>query len=577
MSGAPAASRADRAQLAVALGAVVAGLVVRLASVGVLAVGPDDAEYIGVGRRLWLLHAPHGIDGTLYTIRSWVWPLVIGAASRLGPADPFAGPRVLGVALGLLAVTTAVGLGYRTARGRGALGVAAALLVTSAVWEIVASTRVDVALLAAVMVTLTVAVRPSPRRALLAGALAGLTLLVKETSAPLVLLPLAWLGAVPRTAWRALAVRFVGAFVAVVAWWFVVVLVVRGEIFPLQGVAQADRLAVPRPWAPDGAALLMVAAWVVGAIALVVWRRREVAVRVVLVGFAAMVPAAAVAWHQELALRQFVPLAALGAVVAGVGGSELLARALDRVPAARRSSAALAAGALVVVALAVPLVRVHTVSDPTEIAPLDATIASWLGTVPSGGRVASTFRYQAQVWARLGERVDVERLTFANPGRVTRPARQVWIDWRLGTFHTLSRAELRHETARRRGPRPERPAPARTDRARAVARRAGIDGRRDPPPPRRPHRSRRLGPALRAAPAARRGHPDLAHHDRAGPDDRRGGAPAAGGRDRRAGRRDRTRGGARRPTHRHDAGDARQPALTAPTAAAACTRRRATA
>ena len=64
----------DRVLLAVALGGL-AGLVIwRVAAHGLLPIAPDDAEYIGVGRRLLSLQTPTRVNGELYTIRSWVWP-----------------------------------------------------------------------------------------------------------------------------------------------------------------------------------------------------------------------------------------------------------------------------------------------------------------------------------------------------------------------------------------------------------------------------------------------------------------------------------------------------------------------
>ena len=63
------------------------------------------------------------------------------------------------------------------------------LLMTPLFWLLVPSTLVDVALMAFTVVVLLVIARPTPKRMLLAGVLVGLTLLVKETSAPLVILP----------------------------------------------------------------------------------------------------------------------------------------------------------------------------------------------------------------------------------------------------------------------------------------------------------------------------------------------------------------------------------------------------
>ncbi len=432
--------RAERVGAAVAFLAVAVALGARLISVGVLPVAPDDAEYIGVGRRLLAAHAPNGIDGTLFTIRSWVWPLLVGGASHFG-SDPFTGPRVLGVLLGLGALLGAVELGRRVGRALGALGVAAAVLVTPVLWEIALSTRVDVALLAGLIATLLLAIRPSPRRALLAGLVAGLTMLVKETSAPMVLLPLAWLGALPLADWWRLARRYVGAFVVTVAWWFVVVLVVRGEVFPFQGVAQAEQRSVPRRWSLDTAAIALVAAWVIAAVVLLLLRRRDVGARVTLAGFVAMVPATAIAWRQELAVRQFAPIALLGAVVLGLALAEVARRVLATVPGAWRTAAAVVLGAVALVLLAVPVVSVHVRTEPIAESPLDVTVARWIDA-RDAGRVASTFRYKAQVWARVGDHVTLRGIGFDDPTEFGDGSQYVWIDWANGQFHGLPREKL---------------------------------------------------------------------------------------------------------------------------------------
>ena len=432
--------RPDRVAAAVAFTAIVVAVGARLVAVGVLPIAPDDAEYIGVGRRLWALHAPNGIDGTLFTIRSWVWPVLVGGASHIG-GDPFTGPRVLGVLLGLGALVGAVEIGRRLGRGPGALAVAGALLVTPVLWEITLSTRVDVALLAGLTATLLLASDPSPRRAVLAGLVAGLTMLVKETSAPMVLLPFAWLGALPRPDWWRRTRSYVGAFVAVVAWWFVVVLATRGELFPFQGVAQAESRSVPRTWSLDTAGVALVAGWVVAWIVLALWRRRDVGVRVALAGFVAMLPATAVAWRQELAVRQFAPVALIGAIVLGLAVAETVRRLLAAVPRSWRTVAGVAVASVALAVLVLPVVHVQVRAEAIDESPLDATVARWIDA-RDAGRTASTFRYKAQVWARVGDHVDLRGIGFEDPTEFGAGSQYVWIDWRGGQFHALPRVKL---------------------------------------------------------------------------------------------------------------------------------------
>ncbi len=422
----------------------------RVVAHGVLAIAPDDAEYIGVGRRLISFRSPTGIDGTLFTIRSWVWPLVIGSASRLGRGDPFRGPEILGVMLGASAVVGAVVFAYRRAGGAAAICAALVLMITPVLWDVAASPRIDGALLALLVLTVLIAAEPSPRRVVVAGLLAGLTMLVKETSAPLVLLPLAWWGVVPAAEWRRWAVRFVAAFMLAVGWWFVAVLVLRGEVFPFQGLAQAARRAVPRAWSLDPAALTLIAAWVVGAIVLVVYRRRAVGIRVLLLAAVAVLPATTIAWVDEFALRQFAPVALFGALIVALALNAVgtrLSTAANRSALSRLVAVGL--GVVALGAFVVPVARVGTHVRVFSAPPLDRDLASWLDEHTSGPQtVASTFRFKAQTWARVGERFTFEGLRFENPIDPPAAAPMVWVDWSAGSFHTLPRRELARATCR---------------------------------------------------------------------------------------------------------------------------------
>ncbi len=260
--------RIDIALLGLALVVVIGLLVWRVVNHGVLPIAPDDAAYIAVGRQILAFHLPRTIGGNLYTIRSWAWPVLIGGASRITGEDAFRGPLVLGVALGGVGLAGAVTFSYRRRGGLAALVTALALAVSAVVWEVAGSTRVDVALVAFMLVTICVAAEPSRRLAVLTGALAGCTLLVKESSALLVLLPFAWIGTRPFLQWRRDAIRFWVAFAVVVSWWFVIVLVTRGELFPLQGYHQAVGRTVPRGWTPSVAIWMLVGSWGLAAVVL---------------------------------------------------------------------------------------------------------------------------------------------------------------------------------------------------------------------------------------------------------------------------------------------------------------------
>ncbi len=443
-------TRADRWLAGTAVVAVLGFLTWRVAAHGILAIAPDDAEYIGVGRRLLAFRSPTGIDGTLFTIRSWVWPLVQGVASRLGPTDPLRGPQLLGVALGAVALVGAVVFAYRRSGGVGAIGVAIVMMMTPVLWDVAASPRIDVALLALLVLTVIVAAEPTPRRVVVAGVMAGLAMLVKETSAPLVILPLAWWGMVPPAVWRRWATRFLVAFGLTVGWWFVAVLVLRGEVFPLEGLNQAAGRAVPRTWTLDAASLALIAAWVVGAAVLVVLRRHEVGIRVLLLAAVAMLPATAIAWVDEFATRQFAPIAMFGALIVGIVAGDLLVRAWTWARDATGRRVLVCTSVVVMLAAAVvPIGRVGTHVTDVDAPRLDRNLAAWLNANTTGAQtVAATFRFKAQTWARVGERVTFEGLRFENPHRVRALRRLVWLDWVAGTFRALPRRELQRATRR---------------------------------------------------------------------------------------------------------------------------------
>ncbi|MGZ6964460.1 MAG: hypothetical protein ACXVKA_09590, partial [Acidimicrobiia bacterium] len=370
-----------------AIGTVVTSLTVvgvslyRVITLGFLGIAPDDATYIGVGRALWRLREPLGVNGDLFTVRSWAYPLMVGAASHLS-SDPFRGPRVLGWTLATTALVLAIVFAFRVARGVGAVATGLAILAAPVLWTTVSSTRVEVALILSMMLVLLVVDTPTPRRMLIGGILAGVTLLIKETSAPLVILPFAYLGTIPRDPWRRLALRFWIGFFVTVAWWFVTVLVIAGEIFPLQGIRQAAKRNVPRGFTLNLSAWLLIALCIAAWLIVAIGRRRDPRARILVLAGLAFLPASVIAWQSGFALRQFVPIALLSCIAIGVAAAELLAAALRR---SRRGGTRAVVAAAVVIGL-VAVVPIAFTQDRTNVAGstggLDAKLASWVAARP---------------------------------------------------------------------------------------------------------------------------------------------------------------------------------------------------
>jgi len=391
----------DVGALVVSVTAVVTVSLYRVITLGFVPVAPDDAAYIGVGRAIWGFREPLGIDGSLFTIRSWVYPAMVGGASRLFGGDPFAGPRVLGWILATAALALAVGFGFRLARGLGAVATAFAILAAPLLWTTVPSTRVEVALICSAMVLLLVMDTATPRRLLIGGVLAGVTFLIKETSAPLIILPLAYLGTVPRAEWWRLATRYVAGFAVTVSWWFLIVLIAKGEVFPLNGIQQASGRDIPRGWQLNASGKLLVALWVVSWLVVAMRRRHDPRARVLVLGALAFVPAAVIAFDKGFALRQFVPLGLLSSIALGVAVADGLGVVVRRVP---RRATQLAGGLVLVVGL-VAVVPVVLTQDRTPIeeskGDLDENLAEWFAARPGVPAVLATFKFKAQFWARV--------------------------------------------------------------------------------------------------------------------------------------------------------------------------------
>ncbi len=434
--------RWDLAALIVSIASVVTVAAVRVATQGFISVAPDDAAYIGVGRALWDLREPLGIDGTVFTIRSWVYPLMVGGASRLVGGDPFAGPRALGWTLATLALVLAVVFAYRIARGVGAVATALAILAAPVIWTTVQSTRVDVALICSLMVVLLVVDTPTPRRMLIGGVLAGLTLLIKETSAPIVILPLAYLGTMPRAEWRRLATRYLIGFVVTVAWWFVTVLVIAGEIFPLEGMRQATSRNIPRGFTLDLSAQLLIALCIAAWLVVAIGRRHDPRARTLVLAALAFIPASVIAWNAGFAIRQFLPIALLSCIALGVAAADVLTAALRRAP---RGAAKVVVALAVVIGL-IAVVPVVLTQGRTKIeaaeTDLDADLAQWITARPGQPVVLTTFRFKAEVWARVEGDATLVPLTFNNPRRRPPLPPQVWIDATGRDYRTLPRGPL---------------------------------------------------------------------------------------------------------------------------------------
>jgi hypothetical protein len=422
------------------IAAVATVAVVRLTRYGFARVADDEASYIDVGRSLLRLKVPHNRIGDVYTIRSWAYPALLGGASDIVHGDVFLGPRLLVAAFGIGSLAGALALSYRLARAIAAVATALAILATPLIWTVLRTTHIDVALMFFVVVLLLILWKPSPRRFVLGGIWLGLTLLIKETAAPMILLPCAWIGIVPAHEWRRITTRFVIALVATVSWWFVLVLAVKHQVLPVEALtAAADR-------ENTGAISLHLSAWALLAGFAISWavvvavRKRDPHVRLLVIAFVALLPAAAIAWAKGFAIRQFAPIVLLSCIALGVAVAELvrlMAGAVREHRSSRAATAILVCLAVLGCGLAlVPVLGTQGAAVPGSPKDLDRNIAAWLRPRLHTGDdvIATTLRFQEQIAARLNGSATVVDVPFKTSRSAPKLADAVLVDWAAGKY-----------------------------------------------------------------------------------------------------------------------------------------------
>lgn len=424
--------------------ALVALGLVRIALGGWAPLAADDARYLYVGLSILDGHGPVGPNGTIFLLRSPVYGLALALGSAFG-GDPLVGARVVAVALGLLGLAGACRLGWHLAGAGGAVGTAVGLVATPLLWRLVPSLRIDLTQTAAIVAVLLTVWRPTTRRWAIGGMLLGVAILVKETAVPLLLLPVALLGTVPRPRLARLALVFVGAAVVTAAWWWIVVWFSTGQLFPLNALSVIETRDVDVPLRVDRSAIPLLGAIVVGW-GLVAWRaRHDGGFRLLLVAAAALGPAALYAASRGLNARNFAGLAVLSAIAIGAGGAWLVAALRERrgdrsgddqpARAARTSRPAralvsIALAGVAVVALAVPVIGQRDVGQlpPDRLAD---QLAGWLGAnVPDGDRIVMAFREREEMALRRFGRGEVALLPIVRVDPAEPPETYLWMGLR---------------------------------------------------------------------------------------------------------------------------------------------------
>ncbi len=176
---------------------LLAVVVLRTVAFGWAPLAPDDARYLFVGLSTFAGDGPVTPSGNLFLLRAPVFGLALASGSLLVGGDPVDGARLIGLGIAVLGLLGAIRIGWLLGGAGGALGTAVALLATPLVWRLLPTLRVDLTQTAGVIAVVLALWRPTSARWAVAGALLGLTILVKETVLPLALLPLVFAGLVP--------------------------------------------------------------------------------------------------------------------------------------------------------------------------------------------------------------------------------------------------------------------------------------------------------------------------------------------------------------------------------------------
>ena len=503
---------------------LVAALVVlallRVALGGWAPLAPDDARYLYVGLSILDGHGPVTPSGSTFLLRSPVYGLALATGSTLVGGDPLVGARLVALGLSLLALAGALRLGWLLAGPGGALGTAFALVAAALIWRLMPSLRIDLPQTAAIVATLLAIWRPTTRRWALGGVLLGLAILVKETALPLLILPVAFVGSVPPSRLARLSAVFVGAAVLTAGWWWLVVWLSTGQVFPLNALSVIEARDVDVALRVDRSTALLLALAIAGW-GLVAWRAlRDTGARVLLVAAIGLAPAALYAASLGLNARNFAGLAVLSAVAVGAGGAWLVALLRQRRTTGSPGQRRLATIALVgvaVVALAAPVVGQR---DAGRVAPdrIGDELAAWLvANVPEGGRVAMAFREREQMALRLYGRADVAH-PADRAGRCLRGSGGLPVDGpaRPSAVRLPASRLERHPFRRARRSRAAG-RPARAGRTASVHS-DGVDrdarDRRRPGPHPGHHPRRRRGPRrdLSSDPGSRRAPPEVPLH-----------------------------------------------------------------
>lgn len=436
----PAATRWRPAAIAVGALLALTGLALARLAGGWGALAPDDARYLFVGLSILDGHGPLTPSGDVYLQRSPLYGVALALGSRLIGGDPLNGAHLVAAAAALLGLVGALRLAWLSAGSMAVVGTAIALAGTPLIWSLLPSPRIDLTHAAMVVGVLLLAQRPTTGRWTMAGIALGLVILVKETALPLAALPLALPMIVPGSVARRLAVAYLAAAVLTASWWWVLVYGASGQIFPANALAVAEARDVAGTLRLGWTAVPLVAASVLGWIAVARLARTDLGARLLVASAIGLLPASAYAASLGLNARNFAGLAVLSAVAVGIGGSMLIGRIRARASATHGRARPALAASLAIAAVALPLLGQMSVQRPDKDQLTDDIVA-WVGThVPVGGSITMSFDEREAVAVRRFGRTDVRLLGARRIDAGDDPAVYLWMGLRDAQLFGYTRA-----------------------------------------------------------------------------------------------------------------------------------------
>lgn len=386
---------------AAAYGLIIVIWVVRMALEGLN--GPvfsDAGAYLYAGKSLITGHGLTAPDGNLFHPHGPVGPLLIAVPSQLLGTDPFTGPKIVIALIFLASLLGTVRIGQLLGGDTGALCTAAALAAVPFIWSGFLEVLIDQPQLGLMVAVILLLMTPTASRVVGAGVLFGICILTKETIALAAMMPLAWIGAMPRREIRRMTLIFFGTIFVTAFWWWVVVWVDSGVIFPFDQIGRVGSRSTER-FGIGGAEVLTLVILILAWIWFVSRERHSPRSRLVMLAGLGMIPPTIIAVSQQLDFRQLLIVSALTCVAGGVALAGWLREQSDskrRVGSYRAFN--VITGALILLALGLT-VRAQIITQPGE--PLNlGTIVWWLNesTEPEE-QIAITYAYRREILSRV--------------------------------------------------------------------------------------------------------------------------------------------------------------------------------